>query len=887
MLSDLFFRIRSLFRRKTVETELDEELRFHFEQQLAKYVNSGLTPDEALRRVRMDFGGLPQVKEECREARGVQMLETLFQNIRYGLRMLRKSPGFTAVALLTLALGIGANTAIFSVVYGVLLRPLPYQDPSRLIVLHETNPRVGTISVSYANFLDWRAQSRSFSKMASVSSVSFNLAGIDLGINQPENISGAAVSSAFLSMLGVQPVLGRNFDASQDQAGTTPVVLLSYQLWQSHFGGALNVLGRTVALDGRGFTIIGVLPPDFRWIEKTEVLEPMGAWVNENEAAVNERGERGNTVVLGKLAPGVSFAQARAEMEGIAARLAQAYPGSNDQFGVMLQPIRDVFVSSLRPAVLVLFAAAVFVLLIACANVANLFLMRAAGRTKEIALRIAVGASRSRIIHQILVESFVLAFLGGLLSLALAFVGIRGLARLIPVDMLAGANVNLNGPVLLFAAGVIVLCTFVFGLVPASHSTRPDVQSELKESGRAMSAGTGQSRLRGALAIAEVSLALILLVGAGLMMKSLYRLLSVDPGFRPDRVLTMNMSLRAAQYATDPARMNFWQRVLASVRESPGVEAAALGTVIPLTGDHSRSDITLEGMALPKSGSFPHPDIHTVSPGYVSTLGVPLQRGREFTDADAETAPPVAMINAAVARQFFAHEDPIGKRLIFGRPSSTPSPKWVTIVGVVGDTRLYGLANPARLEVYVPLRQSASSDMTLVVKSGMYPAALTSAIRNSIASIDREQPIFGVATMQQLVNDSVSARRITLILLGVFGALALVLGAIGIYGVLAYSVAQRTHEIGIRMALGARRGDVLRMVFTQGAKIAGAGVLIGIVASIGLTRLMTNLLFSVSPADPATFAAVAIVLVLVALLASYVPARRTLRVDPMIALRHE
>ena len=886
MLSDLFFRIRSLFRRNAVETELDDELRFHFEQQLAKYINSGLTPREALRRARIDFGGLDQVKEECREARGVYMMETLFQDIRYGLRMLRKSPAFTAVALLTLALGIGANTAIFSVVYGVLLRPLPYHDPAGLIVLHETTPKVGIVSVSYPNFLDWRAQSHMFSKLAAVETVEFNLAGVDpAGADQPENISGAVVSSDFLSMLGVRPMLGRNFDASQDQAGTAPVVLLSYPLWQSHFGGALNVLGRTVALNGRGFTIIGVLPPDFRWIEKTDVLEPIG--LRANAPDFHERGDRGDVVVLGRLAPGVRFAQARAEMEGIAARLEKAYPFSNDQFGVALQPIRDVFVSDLRPAILVLSGAAIFVLLIACANVANLFLMRGAGRTKEIALRIAVGASRSRIIHQILVESFVLAFLGGLLSLALAFAGIRGMIRLIPTDMLAGANMSLNGAVLLFTCGVVVLCTFVFGLAPASQSTRPDVQSELKESGRAMSAGVGQGRLRDVLAIAEVSLALILLVGAGLMMKSLYRLLSVDPGFRPDRVLTMNMNLRTAQYAKDPAILNFWQRVLDQVHQLPGVEAAALGTVVPLTGNHSRNDITLEGMALPKPGSFPHPDVHLVSPGYAGTLGIPLQRGREFTDADTENAPPVAMINTALARQFFARQDPVGKRFMFGHPSTERAPKWITIVGVAGDTKLYGLANPARLEVYLPFRQDASSEMTLIVKSGIEPAALASSVRYAIASIDKDQPVFGIATMRQLVNDSVSTRRITLILLGVFGALALLLGAIGIYGVLAYSVAQRTHEIGIRMALGARREDVVRMVLAQGAKIAGAGVLIGIVASFGLTRLMTKLLFSVSPADPATFSAVAIVLGLVALLASYIPARRTLRVAPMIALRHE
>jgi putative ABC transport system permease protein len=472
------------------------------------------------------------------------------------------------------------------------------------------------------------------------------------------------------------------------------------------------------------------------------------------------------------------------------------------------------------------------------------------------------------------------------LGLALAFEGLRGIARLIPTDLLAGASLNLNGTVLLFATGVVVFCTFLFGLGPAAHSTKPDMQSELKEGGRATSASTGQGRMRDALAIAEVSLALILLVGAGLMMKSLYRLVSVDTGFRPERVLTMQMSLRTAQYAKDPAILNFWERVLDRVRALPGVDAAALGTVIPFANEHSRTDITLEGMELPKPGCFPHPDVHIVRPGYVSTLGVQLQRGRAFTDADREDAPRVAMINSTVAQRYCAKEDPLGKRFIFGHPSEKSPPKWVSIVGVVGDTRLYGLANQARLEVYVPFRQAVSNEMNLVVKSGSDPAALTSAIRDAIASVDKEQPIFAIATMQQLINRSVATRRIALILLGLFGALALVLAAIGIYGVIAYSVAQRTHEIGIRMALGAQRGDVLRMILAQGAKIAGFGLIIGFIASIGLTRLMASLLFSVGMDDPLTFASVGVALVLVAL-ACYIPAQRALCVDPMIALRHE
>ena len=737
---------------------------------------------------------------------------------------------------------------------------------------------VGTVSVSYLDFQDWRAQSHSFSDMAAVHSVGFNLAGID----QPENISGVAVSPNYLSILGLRPLLGRDFEPSEAKPGAAPVVLLSYQLWQSKFGGESSAVGRTISLDGRGFTIIGVLSPDYRSPDKVDVIEPIGVWLTGNSSA-SERGSRGDLLVIGRLAPQASFEQARAEMDGIAARLAQAYPGSNDQFGVVLQPIRELFVSGLRPAILILFGAVMFVLLIACANVANLFLMRGAGRTKEIALRIALGASRGRIICQLLAESFVLAILGGIFGLALAAAGINGIARLIPTDMLAGATVNLNGMVLLFAGVAVVLSAFLFGLAPAVQLTKPGVQSELKDGGR--TTASGQNRWRAVLAVAEISLALVLLVGAGLMMKSLYRLLAVDPGVRSERVLTMEMSLRKSHYDKDVTKLNFWQLTAERVRALPGVESVALGTAIPLTGDHSRADVTIEGMALPKPGSFPHPDSHTVSPGYAHTLGVPVLRGREFEDADTETAPPVAMINARMAREYFPKENPVGKRIKFGHPSD--SSKWMTIVGVVGDTRLYGLANPSRLEIYVPFRQDVPSHMYLVVKSAMDPGALTSSIRGAVREIDKDQAIFGISTMDQLIVNSVSTRRITLILLGLFSTLALVLAAIGIYGVISYSVAQRTHEIGIRMALGAQKMDVMRLVLAQGARIAGAGVAIGLAASLGLTRLLANLLFSVSTADPLTFAAVAMAIILVAMLACYIPARRTLRVDPIIALRYE
>jgi putative ABC transport system permease protein len=881
-LNRFFSRIRNFATRSRSDERLREELGQHVALQTEENVRLGMSPEEARRRALLKLGAVEAVRERYYEEKSLPLLECLQQDCRFALRQLRKSPGFTAVAVLTLALGIGANTAVFSVVYSALLQPLPYRDAWRLMVLKETTPRVGVVSVSYPNFLDWRAQNHTFSEMAVLEEVGFNLSGV----TEPESVSGLAVSPNFLAMMGIRPVIGRDFEAAEEKTGTAPVAILSYSLWQRRFAGDPGVLGRTIVLDGRGLTVVGVLPSNFLAPSNTDVLIPIGVWITNNSQEAHERGDRGDMTVIGRLAPGITGKQAISEMEGIAARLAQEYPTTNDRCGVALQPIRDAFVGQTRPALLVLFGAVIFVLLIACANVANLFLVRGTGRTKEMALRLALGASTSRIFAQMLTESLVLSLLGGLLGVGVAFAGVRGIGQLIPAGLLPGGAVALNIPVLLFAAAIVLLAAFVFGVTPALHSSRTDVQSELKEGSRTSSAGTAHSRVRDALAVSEAALALVLLVGAGLMMKSLYRLLQVDPGFRPNQVLTMTLSLRPDQYPKGAAVRNFWEPLLQRVRELPGVESAAVATNTPMTDSHSRNDITIEGMAQPRPGNYPHPDVHIVSPGYVPTLGITLLRGRSFTEADKEDAPLVAMVNQRLATQFFPNQDPIGKRLMFGHPN-TDAPKWLTIVGVVADTKMYGLANLSRLEVYETFRQNPSRQMDLLVKSRVDPAALTSVVRAAVYSVDKDQSIASVATMKQLVNNSIATRRITLVLLGLFSALALILGAIGIYGVIAYSVAQRTREIGVRMALGAPRAGVFRMVIGEGMKLAGTGIAIGILVALGLARLMSSLLYQVSTADFETFTAVAVLLLLVALAASYIPARRATSVEPIVALRYE
>jgi putative ABC transport system permease protein len=878
ILSQMASLFRNIFVRQRNDRELDDELRSYIDQLAEDKIRAGINPEEARRSARIELGGVEQVKESVREVRIGAWLDSFLQDLRYGARMLRKNPGFTAVAMLTLALGIGANTAMFSVINAVLLRPLPYANPQQLLVLQELSPSVGVHSPSYPDFLDWRKQSKTMPQMAALNNRSFNLSGVA----QPENINGYAVSPNCLSLFGVRPILGRDFLPSEETPGTAPVAILSYALWQSHFGADPNVIGKNLTLDGRSFAIIGVLPPNIRFLDQTDLLAPIGVWAGE----MMERGDRGDMAGIGRLSAGATLAQARAEMDTIAANLRQEYP-VNGGIDVSVTPLRDQVVGDTRPAILVLFGAVVFVLLIACVNVANLFLARGAARAREIAVRQACGASRQRLVRQMLTESFVLASLGGGLGIALGRLGIQGLRRLVPPAILQNAIITMDRSVLLFSAAMVALVAVAFGLAPAWQASQSHVHETLKEGGRSSTSGAPQNRLRSALVIVETALALVLLVGAGLMMKSMYRLLQVNPGFRPERVLTMDIDLRTAQYSKPGASLAFWHQVLDRVHALPGVETAALGTVVPLTGDHSRADFTIEGMATPEPGKFPHPDYHSVSAGYLDALTIPLLRGRNFTAADTKTAPPVALVNYTMAHRFWPNGDAIGKRLRFGHPEWKDDFPWITVVGIVGDTKLYGLSNPSRLELYLPYEQSPTTEMSLVLRSSVDPASLTSAVREAVAAIDKDQPVANINTMTQLVDNSVATPRITLVLLGLFSLLALVLAAIGTYGVIAYSVQQRTHELGIRLALGAQRGDVLRLVLAHGMKLAGLGIAIGIAAAFGLTRLMASLLFGTGASDPIAFAAASIILLLVALAACCIPARRAMHVDPMVALRYE
>ena len=875
----LYFRLYGLLFKNRVEQEMDEELRFHVQMRIRENIQRGMSRDEARLDAVKRFGNLARIKEACRDIKGGGIMETALQDLRFAARMLLKRPGFAAVAVLTLALGIGANTAIFSVVNAVLLRPLPYQEPGRLVEIWETNPIKGWTDApaAPANFYDWQEQNDVFEGMAAYrpSPGNFTL----MGTGEPERLRGMEATGTLFTVLGVEARLGRTFLPEETWEGKNQVVVLSHRLWARRFNQDSDIIGQTILLDGQSYTVIGVMPDGFYFPTKeVELWVPYG-W-NPNQIPNYRRPHF--VRVIARLKPGVSPEQARTEMDTIASRLEQQYPGTNTKMGVGLGLLHDWTVADTRLPLLILLAAVGFILMIACANIANLLLSLSATRMKEIAIRTALGAGRLRLVRQMLTESLLLSVVGSVLGLLLAVWGKDMLLAFSPGNIPRFDEISIDGRVLSFTLGIVILTTVFFGLVPALAGSKVDLTSSLKEGGQKGGGGAQRNRSRSLFVVLEVAFALVLLIGAGLMIKSFIRLQQVDPGFDPNNILALRISLPESKYKEDQQVIAFYQQALERINNLSGVKAGTT-SVPPLKGFSWTSDFTIEGRPPEEYGKeVRHKEI---SPDYFRALGIPLLSGRLFTDSDNKDRPVVVIINETLARRFFAGEDPIGKRLRFGKPDEdTP---WYTIVGVVGDEKQDGLGIDVRPEIYQSYLQAARSGMTLVVRTEGDPKGLIGAVRNEIWALDKEIPVYDIKTMKEMLYESMARERFTVLLLTIFAGVALILSAAGIYSVMSYSVAQRTHEIGIRMALGAQTKEVLKLVLRQAMGPAIIGVAVGLAGAFVLTRLISSLLYKVSVTDPVTFGLISLLLIGVALLACLIPARRAMRVDPIIALRYE
>ena len=884
MLSDLYIRLRSLLRRAKVDEELDEELRFHVEHQAEKYARSGMSREEALRLVRLDFGGVDRIKEDCREARGTTFLTTLAHDARYALRMLRRSPGFTAVAILTLALGIGANTAVFSIVDAVLLRPLPYRNADRLVVVWQRLPTdtIGLAFDTYREFEEWERYSHSFDEVAAATWA--RDAGAVLSwYGEKREIFAMPASVNFFSMLGVHAAQGRTFEAGDLQNPCT--VVLAHHFWQERLGSAPGWIGKRLTLDGLSCTIIGVMPKDFSFYPKQTELWTLITPGSKFAAKAWDM----PVGIFGRLKPGVSRPAAEAELTSIQNRIINEDPSLA---AMKLQPsVLDLQWEftwltgrNLRRSLVMLFAAVVFVLLIACVNVANLLLGRAAERQKELGIRSAMGAARSRLIRQLLTESALLSLCGAGLGTLLAVLSLRYVNAKEATQLPPGSPISMNWEVLLFTVILAILTSILFGLVPAWKASRLDLNEVLKQSASTASRGALSHRTSSSLVIVEMALSLIVLVTAGLLIESMIRLTNAPLGYERNHLLTAEIHLPASSYPKADDWMRFWDRLGLRLDSLPGAQGFAFApslSSLPGTGP-----VTIEGARTSSySGTAAGPE--AVSTGYFHVLGIPLLQGRDFSGLDRSGSMPVAIVNRAFAKEFFPKGTAVGRRIKLGRADTTEP--WLTIVGVTGDVSrptLY-MGYSRGPSVYRPLRQSPDGMLSLYVRTAGDPRAVASGIGRAVAAVDNNLPVPAVQTVDQSLSSFTAEPRFRAALFGIFAALALVLAAVGIYGVLSQLVSQRTHEIGIRVALGARHEDVLGLIIGEGLKLTLIGLAIGIACALALTRLLSSMLYGVKPTDPLTFAAVSSALTFVALLACYVPARRATRVDPMTALRSE
>jgi putative ABC transport system permease protein len=875
-LRSFFKDLCDLFRRDRIDRDIEEEIRFHLEMRAQDNMAVGMSEEEAMRDARRRFGRVGRIKELCRELRGIGFMETLLQDLRYGIRVLRKNPGFTLVAVLTLALGIGANTAIFSIVNAVILRPLPFKEPDRIMLLQGNNPQrqLEQFPVSPPDFLDWKSQSRSFSEMAAFESTIFRHTA-DTGA---ERLNGYSVSANFFDLMGEKPLLGRVFTAEEERPGSDMVAVLSETVWRRHFGADPSVVGQTVKMNDRTFTVIGVMRATFKFPDTTtEVWKPL-AFTNEE---LQDRADY-RLQVVGRLKDGVTEAGARAEMDAIARQLQQSYPATNTGWSVFIQPLHESVVGFLRPAMFVLLGAVFFVLLIACVNVASLLSARMTARRKEVALRTAIGATRLRILRQLLTESVMLGLVGGTCGVLLAVLGLKVLVSFIPPFTPRVEEIGIDPTVLGFTLLISVITGLIFGLMPAWQTTHTNLNEILKDSSRGSTGGRGQHRFRSVLVVTEVVLSLVLLIGAGLLIRSFVAMRNVDPGFKAEGVLVNSqLVLPPQKYAEGNRGVAFFKELFERVRALPGVESVGGITALPLQGNSRLQAYAVAGRAPQPQGQELTAVINTVGADYFQTMSIPLKRGRLFTERDDANGPKTVLINETLARRIFPDHEALGERLYL-RGNNTP----YEIVGVVGDAKQFNLLGDTSPEIFTHYLESPITFMYVLARTKGDPSSLALPIRREVQAIDPDQPV-GNRTLAQQFESSIAQPRFYTLLLGLFAGVALILATIGIYGVMSYMVAQRTHEIGIRMALGAQRRDVLKIVIWQGLKLAIIGVALGLGLSFLATRLLSSLLYGVSAVDPVTFALIPLLLTGVAVAACFIPARRATKIDPLIALRNE